>query len=217
MRVEVPPADVLRELDLLRAELAEVRTSRSRVVLADEVERRGYERALHDGVQQRLVGLTAGVELAARSIDAHPAAAKELLADIQGELQLALEDARKLAHRISPPLLETGGLLTALRTAAASVGVPIRVDVRTEVEPPPLIAGVVYRCCLDVVERVGVGAPVTITVRDENGDLTFEIVAARELDAGGPPLRDRVEALGGRLERSVDQGTRLSGSLPLPG
>jgi signal transduction histidine kinase len=40
----------------LRAQLAEVRASRARIVAAGDAERRRLERDLHDGAQQRLLG-----------------------------------------------------------------------------------------------------------------------------------------------------------------
>ncbi len=208
-----------RQLDGLRSEIADLRACRTRLVLADDAERRSLERALHDGVQQALVGLAAGVELAARAVDTDPAAAKELLAEVGRDVLRTLEDARELAHQIYPPLLEAGGLIAALRSAAASIGVPIRIGVTPNTDLPPPIAGIVYFCCLDLLEHADAGTPVTITVRSEGNELTFEVTAARELGAGNPSLRDRVEALGGRLIRSSgpDHGARVLGSLPLPG
>ena len=69
-------ADDMRAPDGLRVESDDLRASRKRLALAADAERRGLERALHDGVQQQLVGFAANLELAARSMDADPAAAK---------------------------------------------------------------------------------------------------------------------------------------------
>jgi signal transduction histidine kinase len=209
----------VRRLDGLRREVDDLRASRRRLAVADDAERRDIERAFHDDVQQQLVGLAAGLELAAGSVDADPTAAKAHLADLGHEVQRALEDARRLAHRIYPPLLEAGGLLPALRTAAASADVPTRIDVEAGPGYPPEIAGVVYFCCLQVLEHAGAGTPVTVTVRSDDRTLGFEVVADCDLDAERLPLRDRVEALGGRLSLSSepDHRTRLVGSLPLPG
>ena len=58
----------------------------------------------------------------------------------------------------------------------------------------------------------------TATVREEQGALTFEFaVAGRRIGRGLDGLRDRVEALGGRLtiESDRERGTRVSGSLPV--
>jgi signal transduction histidine kinase len=205
------------EFDALRREIAELRASRERLAKANDAERRSLERALHDGVQQLLVGLAANLELMAGSIDADPAAAKQLLAETGRDAQLALEETRRLAHMIYPPLLEGGGLGVALRSAAASANVPVRIDVAPDAAYPAEIAGAVYFCFLVLLEAVEAGTPVAIRVGDEAETLTFQIEAEGDLDAERLRIRDRVEALGGRLtiERSGDQ-TRAVGSLPLP-
>jgi signal transduction histidine kinase len=58
----------------LRAQLAEVRASRARLVTAADEERRGLERDLHDGAQQRLVSLALDARLAEAKLgnDADP-------------------------------------------------------------------------------------------------------------------------------------------------
>ena len=211
--------DEAHQLDGLRLEVDELRASRRRLAVADDAERRSLERTLHDDLQQQLVGLAAGLELAAGSVDTDPGAAKARLADMRRDVQQALEDARRLAHRISPPLLEAGGLIPALRTAAASAGVPTRIDIEAGPAYPPEIAGMVYLCCLQVLERARARTPVTVTVRNDERTLGFEIVADCDLEAERLPLRDRVEALGGRLTFTSEPEhlTRLTGSVPLSG
>lgn len=212
-------ADVLRERDRLRLEVAELRESRKRLALAADAERRSIELALHGGVQQQLVALAANLEDAAGSVVADPEATKVLLAQTGRDARQALEDARALAHRIYPPLLEAGGLGPALRSAAASAGVRTRIDVASGRVYPPEIAGTVYFCCLDVFERTAAGTPVAVTVLDEEGALAFEVVAECDLDAERLPLRDRIEALGGRLTIGPRSGrrTRVAATLPLSG
>jgi signal transduction histidine kinase len=212
-------SDVVREPDELRREVDELRASRRRLAVADDAERRSIERALHDDVQQQLVGLAAGLELTARSVDTDPAAAKALLDEMGRDVRQALEDARRLAHRISPPLLEAGGLVPALRAAAASANVPTRIDVEAAPAYPPEIAGAVYFCCVQMLRHAGAGTPVTVAVRNDGRTLGFEVVADCDLGEQRLPLRDRVEALGGRLTFSSDpeHRTRLVGSVPLSG
>jgi signal transduction histidine kinase len=201
----------------LRLEVAELQASRLRLALASDAERRALERTLHDGAQQQLVGLAASLDLAAASVEADPAEAQRLLGALRREVQLALEETRTLAERIYPPLLEAGGLSVALRSAAARADVPIRIDLSIGACPPE-IAAVVYSCCLDVLERTDARTPVAVTVRDEEGTLAFEVVAACDVGAD-LPSRDRVEAFGGRLtiQEGPDHQTRLIGSMPLPG
>ena len=207
-----------RELDGLRLEVAELQASRMRLALATDAERRDLERALHDGVQQQLVGLAANLDLAAASVEVDPAEAQRLLGELRRDVQHALEETRTLADRIYPPLLEAGGLSVALRSAAAGADVPIRIDISMDGACPAEIAGVVYFCCLDVLERADARTPVAVTVRDEEGTLAFEVVA--DCDVGADlPSRDRVEALGGRLtiREGPDHQTRVVGSVPLSG
>ncbi|MGH3137149.1 MAG: sensor histidine kinase, partial [Gaiellaceae bacterium] len=120
--------------------------------------------------------------------------------------------------------LEAGGLLAALREAAVSAGVPARIEVAAGGRYPPEVAGAVYFCCLEVLERAGDGARATVKVRDEEGALVFEVVddgagsASRTSEGVLGVLCDRVEALGGQLtiEPEHGSGARVSGSLPLP-
>ena len=209
--------DVFGELDALRLEVAELRASRRRFAITTDAERRSIERALHEGVQQLLVALAAEVELAAASVDTDPAATRKLLAEIGEDVRQALDDTRKLAHWIYPPLLEAGGLVAALRAAAVSANVPTRIDVAAGTTCPPEIAGAVYFCCLDVLERAAAGTQVTISVRNEEGAVAFEVVAECEVDGERLSLRDRVEAFGGRVTIRPRSGRQISvaGWLPL--
>jgi signal transduction histidine kinase len=209
---------VLGDLDALRLEVAELRASRTRLALATDAERRAIEHALHEGVQQLLVALAANVELAAASVDTDPAVARKLLAEIGEDVRQALDDARKLAHRIYPPLLEAGGLVAALRAAAVSADVKTKIDVAAGTTCPPEIAGAVYFSCLEVLERSGAGTPVSISVRNEEAAVVFEIVADRDIDAERLALHERVEAFSGRVTITEGSGGEITvaGSLPLP-
>jgi signal transduction histidine kinase len=216
--VEAWRVEVLGELDRLRVEVADLRTSRKRLALADDAERRRLERDLHQGVQQYLIALAANLQLAAGLIGADPPAAKTLLEEVARDLELALGEAQKLAQRIYPPLLDSGGLAAAIRSAAASANVPTRLDVDPYAAYPPEVARAVYVCCLEVFERATAGAEAVVAVHEEEAALSFEVVAdCRTSDVEIVRLRDRVEALGGRLTIGslAGRGTRVAGSIPL--
>jgi signal transduction histidine kinase len=202
----------------LRRENEELRASRKRLALVADAERRGIERALHEGVLQDLVGLAANLEVAAESVDSDPAAAKALLDELQREARRALTEMQELANRIFPPLLEAGGLVAELRAAASRAGVQARIDVDVGVarSSPPEIAGAVYFCALDAFERAPAGTPVVVSVRGEEGALVFEIEADGDLGAEHHAPYDHVEALGGRVTiASEGDRTTVAGSLPL--
>jgi signal transduction histidine kinase len=158
-------------------------------------------------------------------VDTDRAAAKTLLEELGRDVQQALDETGRLAQRIYPPLLEAGGLTAALRAAATSIGIPVSIEVEAATGCPPEVLRTVYLCCLEALEHVGAEARAAVTVRKEEGAIAFEVVekggrsvaATGRSDAGVNRLRDRVEALGGRLTvRSEPRGgTRFSGSLPL--
>jgi signal transduction histidine kinase len=217
--LEARHVDALREtLDRLRLEAAELRASRKRLVLAADADRRLIERDLHAAVQQHLVALAVNLQRAGGLVDADPAAASALLEEMGRDVQQALDETAQLAQRIYAPLLAASGLAAALRTAAISAGISTSVDVTADATYPPEFAGTVYLCCLEAIESAGAGARVTIEVQDADEAVTFELVGDGALSAAGlDRLRDRVEALGGRLTIRPEpgRGTRVSGSLPL--
>jgi signal transduction histidine kinase len=214
--VDAPKTDPLRDLDELRLEVAELRASRTRLVLSADAERRMIERALHDSLQQQLVGLAADVELASRAVETDPEAATQHLAQVRRDVRQALEEMRTLASRIYPAL-EAGGLGAALRFAANGAGLPTRIDVVLGTSIPSEVASAVYFCCVDVLERA-TDATMMITVREEPRALTFEIVVVGDVEAERAPLLDRMEALGGSLTIGSAPGPRTvwTGALPLP-
>ena len=207
------------ELERLRTEIAELHASRTRLVLAGDAESRAIEGDLHDSVQQHLVALAVKVQLAGPLVDSNPESAKTLLDEIASDVQEALDEAARLAQRIYPQVLEGGGLAAALRSAAVSAGITASVDVTAGSDYAPEILRTVYVCWLVVLGHAQGEAGATATVREEPGALTFEFAnaAAGEWGAGLDGLRDRVEALGGRLtvESEPGRGTYVSGSLPV--
>lgn len=221
--MEARQVDVRRELDRLRIEIGELHASLKRLVLDADADRRLIERELHQSVQQHLVALAVNLQLAGELTDTDPAATKALLDEMGRDVQQALDETARLAQRIYPPLLEESGLAAALRSAAVAIGIPASVELATEARYPPEVVRTVYLCCLEVLERAGDGARVTVTVREEQGALVFDVVEDAGSTAPEAPrsdtdlerLRHRVEALGGRLVMQFERGTRVSGSLPL--
>jgi signal transduction histidine kinase len=211
--LESEQTDEQPSLDALRREIEELRASRRRLALAADEERRGIERALHEGVQQDLVALATNLEVAAGSVDSDPAAAKALLEEMRRETRRALTEMQALANRVFPALLEAGGLVAELRAAASRAGVPARIA--ADAAYPPEVAGAVYFCVLDVFERAPAGTPVDVKVRGEDGGVAFEIDVDGDLGSERRAPHDRVEALGGRVTITVGDGrTTVAGSLP---
>ena len=217
INLQAKQLDVQRELERLRVEVEELRASLKRLVVAADADRRVIERELHDGVQQHLIALAVDLQLAGQALASDPAAAKPLLDEMGRDLQHALDETSLLAQRIYPATLDAGGLGTLLRSAAVSVGVPASVDVVAPSTHPPEVVMTLYLCWFNLLARGRGAKGARIRVRESEDMLAFEVVGIASSDAELNYLRDRVEALGGRLAvtSGSGDGTRVSGSLPL--
>jgi len=200
----------------LHHEIEELRASRARLASAADAERRDIERALHEGVQQDLVGLAANLEIAAGALESDPTGSRALLNELQGETRRALTEVQELAGRIFPPLLKVGGLVAELRAAASRAGVPAQLAVDRNATAPPAIAAAIYFCALDVFALVPHGTPVAVSAEEDGGALAFEVVAECNLGGDHRAPHDRVEALGGRITiTSEGDRTIVAGTLPV--
>ena len=145
------------------------------------------------------------------------AASKDLLAEMARDIREAMDQARELADRIYPPQLEVGGLVTALRSAAADAEVPARIEIARDRTYPPEVAGAIFFCFRDLLENVSTGSTVAIATRRDGAEVEFDIVVDGDLLTDRSLLVDRIEALGGRcaIESGSGHRTRVIGSLPL--
>ena len=193
-------AEALAQVDQLRA-------SGVRLVETGDDERRRLERDLHDGAQQRLVGLALGLRLFATRTGDTPA-----VDEATHELQQAIDDLRDLARGLAPLLLSQAGLAVAVRALAESR--QIRVDEMTSERFRPVVETTAYA----VIDRASAHTPAAVAVRVEAGIVHVSVTALDErphpqLDpAGLADLTDRATTLGGWLEVSPRQ-VRLA--LPL--
>jgi signal transduction histidine kinase len=201
----------------LQGEIAELRRSRRRLVEAADADRRAIERTLHDRVLQNLVALAVDVRRLAGLVEGQSAATKVLLDDMAANVRETQTETTALAQKIYPPLLEGRGFATSLRSAAESAGVTVLVDVPAGADYPPEISAAVYWSCVEALSSSSPGSQATVSVLVAEGALAFEIaVAGRHPEGRLDRLRDRIEALDGRLSvENEDLGSRVHGWLPL--
>jgi signal transduction histidine kinase len=206
--------------------VAEILASRERLVRAADADRRRIERDLHENVRQYLIALSVELQRARPLIETDPPAAMALLDDMSRDVQQALDAAARLGQRVYPALLDAGGLGAALRSAVTTLGIRASIEVVVGADVSGELAVTVYLCCLEALELVAPAGPATVTVRDEDGALAFEVVevvgdgvkSARTVgrDEERLRLRDRVDAHGGRVTIGPrpDGGIGVSGWLP---
>jgi signal transduction histidine kinase len=207
----------------LRSQLAEVRASRARIVAAGDAERRRLERDLHDGAQQRLLGIRLALQLARGRLADGGASVDELLAETDAEVVDALAELRALARGIHPAVLSEEGLAPALASLTRRAPVPVEVSVCNERLPAPVEATAYFLAAeaLANVAKHACASCASIEVARKNGRMSIAVTddgvgGADAAGAGLRGLRDRVEALDGRLEvvSPPGGGTRVSAAIP---
>jgi signal transduction histidine kinase len=206
----------------LRARLEELRGSRARIVEAGDAERRRLERNLHDGAQQRLVGVALQLQLLRTRIRSDPATAEELAGAASTELSESLQELRELARGLHPAVLEHG-LEAALHAVAARSPVPTSVTYEARAELPETVALAAYFVASEALANVAKYAQATAATVRVSGAVVIEIAddgVGGADDARGSGLRglaDRVEALDGRLRVSSPRsgGTTVTAELPV--
>ncbi|MFD1934446.1 sensor histidine kinase [Nonomuraea mangrovi] len=199
----------------------------ARLVNAQEAERRRIERNIHDGVQQQLVALIAGLELA-RATGGGP----RMLAELREQARQTLADLRELAAGIHPSSLGQGGLVNAVEERCARLPVPTKVSAGEGLRAARFtdeVEGAMYFTVSEAVANALKHAAATrlevrlaregnrlvATVADDGRGFDPATTARRGL----APLSDRLHALGGRLEvvSEKGKGTRMMAWVPVDG
>jgi signal transduction histidine kinase len=212
--------------------LEQVKASRARIMEAELAERRRLERDLHDGVQQHLLGITAGLT-AAKAKTSDPAAAAAFRQ--AGEsLKAVLAELRDLAHGIHPAVLSQSGLGAALEEVTERLPLPVSVQVPARRLDAAVEAALYFVACealANVVKHANAAsAMVTVRVResllemviadDGIGGVTADAghgLAGHGLAGRGlANMADRVGALDGEvvIVSPPGRGTRLVVRVP---
>jgi signal transduction histidine kinase/uncharacterized protein YoaH (UPF0181 family) len=204
----------------------ELEASRARIVATADATRRRIERDLHDGAQQQLVSLALQIRAAQA---ATPSAFREHraeLAHVAQGLTNVLDDLREIALGIHPAILAEGGLGPALKTLAHRSPIPVELDVRVDGRLPGPVEVTAYYVVSEALTNAAKHAEASIVRVDV--DVRDGMLCAAVLDdgvGGADPLhgsgllglKDRAEAIGGRisLDSSHGAGTSLRVELPL--
>ena len=215
---------VLRNVRLIE----DLRASRTRLVKAQDEERRRIERNIHDGAQQQLVALAVKLNLVRTLAAKDAGAADSMLQQLQTEAKDALEDLRDLARGIYPPLLADQGLRAALEAQARRAPVPTTVQSNEIGRYAPDAEAAVYFCALEAMQNVSKYAhaeSATVRLSATNGDLRFEVrddgvgfdAEAVSFGTGLQGMADRLDALGGVLtvDSEPGKGTTVVGRVPV--
>jgi signal transduction histidine kinase len=205
----------------VRAQLEEVRASRSRIVEAADAERRRIERDLHDGAQQRLVALAMRLEQARDT----SAGGTALIDATTAELLTAVREVRDLARGLHPTILTDSGLAAAVEALAERTPFALTVDVTDArfSQDVEVAAYFVVAEALTNVARYAGATQARVEIQREDGRLAVTVTdngrggADPEVGSGLRGLADRLAAIGGelRVASPPGHGTTITASIPV--
>ena len=200
--------------------------SRRRIAAAGNQTRRRIERNLHDGAQQQLVTLALKLRGARGAIPGELPQVRAELAGIEDGLATVQDELREISRGLHPPVLSEAGLGPALKALAHRAGLPVNLSLQVAERLPEPVEVAAYYLVSEALANVAKHARASaadVEIRIEDGALRVHV---RDNGAGGADpargsglvgLRDRVEALGGRLVLTSPpgKGTSMVAELPL--
>jgi signal transduction histidine kinase len=219
-------ADLVATAIANAATRAELIASRARIVAAADEGRRQLERDLHDGTQQRLIGLGLQLRVAESSVPPELPVLRNQLGDIVSGLTGVSTDLREISRGIHPAILSKGGLGPALKVLTRRSAVPVILDLAIDRRLPDSVEVGAYYVVSEALTNVAKhsrAAQVAVRAHAEDHALRMSIqddgIGGADFGRGSGllGLRDRVEALGGklRIQSPAGSGTSLDITIPL--
>jgi len=189
--------------------------------LAKVAERERIARDLHDVLGHTLSLITLKSELAGKLIDRDLAQAKAEIRDVEQTARQALAEVRQAIGGYRSKGLDAE--IRQARTTLETAGVTVNLE-SSPIELPANHESVLALSLREAVTNVLRHAHATrcsLRLERSNGHCQLEVQddgrGGYQIEGNGlRGMRERVESLGGQLERDTSQGTRLKITLPVP-
>jgi signal transduction histidine kinase len=205
--------------------------SRTRLVTAQEEERRRLRRDLHDGLAPALAGMTLQLDAAIGLLDSDVCDAARRLDRLREQLADTVSGVRRVVDGLRPPALDQLGLADAVRQQAATYAEGER-HLETQVfidagDPLPAAVEVAaYWIACEAVRNASRHAEArhcSVGFVRNGDELKVEVIddgtgipSDRGAGVGLSAMRERATELGGVLEiHSSSRGTSITARLPL--
>jgi signal transduction histidine kinase len=232
---EIPPGTedrLLEFVELVGTAIANTQSrsdllaSRARVVAAADESRRRIERDLHDGAQQQLVTLGLKLRTAQTAVAPCQEELKQQLTSTAQGLTSVMENLREISRGLVPAILTRNGLHPALRSLARRSPVPVKLTVCACQRLPEPIQVAIYYTVSEALTNVAKYAhasavDVHVAMQDTTVRLSIHDDGIGGAYIGGGSglvgLKDRIEALGGKIDidSPVGGGTSLLSGIPV--
>ncbi|GAA3684959.1 signal transduction histidine kinase [Lentzea atacamensis] len=210
----------------LEKRLAEVVATRAAALQAHGAELRRIERNLHDGTQNKLVGVVMMLGIAERTLVHNPDDALKALLRAQDAAGEALEELRNVVRSIHPPVLEDLGLDGAIQALAARCPVPCVLQAEHLGRLPAAVEAAAYFAVAEALTNVAKHSGARhawVSLGMDNDKLTVIVHddgkggADEKRGTGLEGIRGRVAALDGTADITSPEGgpTVLTVVLPI--
>jgi PAS domain S-box-containing protein len=221
----------------LRDAAAQLEALSQRLVALQEFERKELARELHDRIGQSLTALNINLKILATALPSQASdQLRARLADSEELVESTAAAIRNVMSELRPPMLDDQGLVPALdwyaRQFSARTGISVAVRAQESAErPAPEMEIALFRVVQEALNNVvkhaqasrveiilgRSGSEYVMTVEDDGvGFDAAEVAVAPQLGLGMVTMRERTQALGGRLEVRAGRGdgTRLTVRVP---
>jgi len=213
---------------------------RSKIMQAQEEERKRIAREMHDGPAQSLSNLILRAEICEHLFDKDPQKAREELAGLKALVNATLQETRKFIFELRPMTLDDLGLVPTLRRYIQALVEKSKIafdfdSTGTDRRLPPEIEAGIFRVIQGVLSNIirHDGASkilvmlnwkkneLAVTIENDAKGLSPEeiLAKAREIDTAGlASIQERLDVLGGKLrvESLPTGGTRILLNVPVP-
>jgi PAS domain S-box-containing protein len=218
---------VVRERDAAAIRAADSRAAQRRIVEASAVVRRQVARDLHDGAQQSLISVLISAQLAREEVTQDPVRARQLLDETVLHAQDAIDELRRMAAGLHPPILTHGGLVTAVEDLSTRASVPVTVAGSLPERLPEVVEINAYLFVAEALTNTAKHARATrasVVIGLDAAELSVEVrddgvggARAGSEGSGLSGLVDRLGALGGRmvLRSPAGRGTTVRAEIPV--
>ena len=211
-----------------------LRQLNQRVVRSQDQERRRIARELHDSIGQHLAAITMSVTMLGDRVTPE---FRPDVEDILSQINTCIKDVRTISHLLHPPLLDEGGLSSALSWYVGEFS--RRGGIHVDLEMPPElermkseIETAIFRIVQESLTnihrhsgarkaRISIGCgygTVRMSISDDGRGISKEKlkrITAGQSGVGVAGMRERVKQLGGTFQiRSNGPGTTLEVELP---
>jgi signal transduction histidine kinase len=213
----------------------ELRRLSSRLITAQDEERRRFARDLHDGIGQELAAAKIMLDGA---LQRKPFVSSEKAVNEASDIiDRAIKQVRSMSHLLHPPLLDEGGLLSALRWFLEGVADRSGIETSLELDPPefprlqPQLERTIFRivqegltnvfrhsqartACVKVVQK---NNTVTLHICDDGigVDERTRLLMPGSIGVGLGSMRERAREVGGELRmRNTNPGTLVEITIP---